>query len=143
MKGLALKYVFSLIVAIVLIVVSINFILNFLKPIEAPEPGITADMRYFCSRRNHTSIRKEELKLLLKAFLEGQCNYFVGKMAEDVSMRELEMMVNTLVLSKEDCSLPETATRTLFVSGELRKGVSFNITRREIKNSDVLICGSS
>jgi hypothetical protein len=147
MKGIALGYVFTVVVLVVAIVVAVGIIMNFLNPGIIPPANHVVDVRYACIQYNETKISFESFKILLYGFLTDQCKYFVGELRDTATTddlvrvsKEIDENVNVILLSS--CETPTTAAHNLYVccSGNLEKDKTFNITRKEIKNSDVLIC---
>jgi hypothetical protein len=140
-----LKYVAAVIVAFVVIVVFVGFYIGLFK--INPELNQHVDVKYACSQLNGTTISKSDLETILYGFLTNQCNYFEFKLNENLQFSEIEKIVHRInnkaeVLPKNDCELPLTATNTVFVccSGVLEQGKPINISKKQIINSDVLIC---
>jgi hypothetical protein len=147
MKGMALEYPFTLIVAVVVILVMIGIIATVLKGKLIPEDTNIVDVRYACSQLNNSQISYDNFKVLVYGFFTEQCKNFVGKLKETVTLQDMERAVEEVderikVIQVSECSMPTVSARTLYVCcGEsLEKNKVINIVRKEIKNSDVLIC---
>jgi hypothetical protein len=147
MKGMALKYVFAIIVAVVVILVSIGILRNIIGPGVIPQTNQIIDVRYACVQYNDTRITFGNFKTLLYGFLTDQCKYFVGRLKEAATVdnlkeavKEIDENVDVFLLS--GCELPTISAHNLYLccNSTLDKDKTFNITRKEIKNSDVLIC---
>jgi hypothetical protein len=140
-----LKYVAAVIVGFAVVVVFISFYIGLFK--LKPAIDWHVDVRYACSQLNGTIISKSDFETILYGFLTDQCNYFEFELKQSMEMKELEEIVkgideNAMVARKNNCELPITATRTVFVccSDLLQIGKPINISKRKIINSDVLIC---
>jgi len=147
MKGMALEYVFVILLAVVAVVVGISIATNIISPRIIPRTNQVVDVKYACVQYNETNITFENLKILLYGFLTDQCKYFVGKIKETVTVddlnraaKEIDEDVDVILLSS--CELPTISAHNLYVccNNTIEKDKTFNITRKEIKNSDVLIC---
>lgn len=142
---MALEYVFAVIVAVVFIFVSVS--ISILKPDIIPNTNHVIDVRYACVQYNDTEIDFESFKTLLYGFMTDQCKYFTGKLKQSATIddlkraaTEIDKKVNVVTLSS--CEMPTAAAGNLYLccSEVLEKDKTFNITRKEITNSDVLIC---
>jgi hypothetical protein len=147
MKGMALEYVFVVIVAVVAIVVGISMLTNIISPGIIPPMNQVVDVKYACAQYNETKITFENLKTLLYGFLTDQCKYFVGELKETATIDDLkraakEINKNIAVVVLSSCELPTISAHNLYIycNSTLEKDKTFNITRKEIKYSDVLIC---
>jgi hypothetical protein len=147
MKALALEYPFTILIAVIVIIVSISMIITIIKPELIPKIPIETDVRYACSKYNNSAIKFENFKVILYGFLKSQCNNFSAILEEGISFDDIVRAVNGIdekvqVIEFNKCSLPETNTGNVYVCCKKFFGVGekINITRREIKNSDVLIC---
>jgi hypothetical protein len=134
-----------MIVAVVAIMIFLGFSTGLLK--IKFEKNEYVDVKYFCSELNKTKISKEDLKTILYGFLTSQCNYFEFELKQSIGINELEEIAkeidkNVVVAPKNNCELPITATKTIFVccSAQLKPEKPINISKRKIINSDVLIC---
>lgn len=143
-----LGYAVSFLLFIIVIAVAITIVKNFSKPPEV-SPEINLDLKYACSQFNETAINTDNLRLLILAFLNGQCNSFTGTLKEKITFKEIEQLVldfdKTIpVVLTDRCSLPQTSTRSVFICCNeiLEENKVINIVQKEIKNSDILICGS-
>jgi hypothetical protein len=148
MKALALEYPFTILVAVVVILVSISIVITVIKPELIPRIQIETDVKYVCVQYNNSKINFQNLKTVIYGFLKGQCNSFFAVLEEGLSFDDIKRVVNEIdekiqVIEFQKCSLPETNTGNVYVCCKKFFGVGekINITRREIKNSDVLICG--
>lgn len=147
MKGMALEYVFVILVGVVVFVVGVGIAKNILNPGSFPQTDHSVDVRYACIQYNESEIGFENFKTLLYGFLTGQCKYFVGELREGATIddmkravKEIDKTVNVILLSS--CESPTINAHNLYVccNETLEKYKTFNITRKELKNSDVLIC---
>ena len=148
MKALALEYPFTILIVIIMIVISISIIITVIKPELIPKIQVETDVRYACSKYNNSAIRFENFKTILYGFLKNQCNNFSATLEESMSFDDIERAVKEIdekvqVVELNKCRFPETNTGSVYVCCKnfFTAGEKVNITRREIKNSDVLICG--
>jgi hypothetical protein len=148
MKALALEFPFIILIAAILILVSISIIITIIKPELIPRIQMETDVRYACSKYNNSAIRFENFKTILYGFLKNRCNSFSAILEEGMSFDDITRAVKEIdekvqVVEFNKCSLPETNTGNVYVCCKkfFGMGEKINITRREIKNSDVLICG--
>jgi hypothetical protein len=147
MRGMALEYPFVMLVAFVVIIVVIGIVATVLKGRFVPEDGNPIDVRYACSNLNNSQISYDNFKTLIYGFFTEQCKNFVGELKETVTFEDMQRAVQEIdekikIVKISECSLPTVSARTLYVCcGEvLEKNKVINIIRKEIKNSDVLIC---
>jgi hypothetical protein len=147
MKGIALEYVFAFAVVIVVILISISIITGLIKPELIPEFRVVTDVRYACSRYNNTKITFENFKTVLYGFLTDQCNNFSAELSQDITLEDLERAVKEVdrrieVIQLSECHFLGTNTHSVYTccGNVFEAGKNINITRREIKYSDVLIC---
>jgi len=147
MKGMALEYVFATVVAVVVIFVMIEIISTILKGKLIPENPNIVDVRYACSQLNNTQISYENFKTLVYGFFTEQCKNFVGRLKESVTLEDMQRAVKEVdekikVIPISECGFPTISARTLYVccGNVLEKNKVINIVRKEIKNSDVLVC---
>ena len=147
MKGIALEYVFVIFVVVVAILVGIGIMTNVITPGIIPRTNQIVDVRYACIQYNETKINFESFETLLYGFLTDQCKYFVGELKEAATVddlkrvaKEIDETVDVVLLSR--CELPTISAHNIYLccNETLEKNKTFNITRKEIKNSDVLIC---
>jgi len=148
MKGIALEYVFAIIVVVIVILISISLVINILKPEWIPEFRVVTDVRYTCAQLNGSKITFEDFKTVLYGFLTDQCNNFSAELKQSINFDDIQRAVKdiegkTEVIQLESCHFLKTNTQTVYTccSDMFESGKKINITRREIKNSDVLICG--
>ena len=147
MKGIALEYIFVIFVAVVVIIVTVAIMTGLISPGLIPPINNVVDVRYACIQYNETRVSSENFKVLLYGFLTSQCKYFMGELQNTVTadylknaVKEIDKDVNVVFLSS--CSSPPIPTHTLFVccNQTLEKDKTFNMTAKQIKDSDVLIC---
>jgi len=147
MKGMVLEYVFVIAVAVVVILVGIGIATNVISPGVVPKTDQVVDVKYACIQYNETTVGFESFKTLLYGFLTDQCKYFTGNLKETVTVddlkravKEIDKSVSVIILPM--CEMPTVEAHNLYFccKENLEKGKTFNITRKEIKNSDVLIC---
>lgn len=147
MKGMALEYIFVIFIAVVVIIVGVGILTNIINPGIVPQTNQVVDVRYACVQYNETKITFENFKTLLYGFLTDQCKYFFGEPKETITFddlkraaKEIDKSVNVILLS--NCRAPTISAHNLYVccSENLEKDKTINITRKEIKNSDVLVC---
>jgi hypothetical protein len=148
MKALVLEYPFAILVAVLVILVSISLIIKIFKPELIPKIQTEANVTYACAQYNNSRIKFQVFKTILYGFLKAQCNNFSATLDEGMSFDDLARAVKEIdervqVVEFWRCSLPETNTGSVYVCCKnfFEAGENINITRREIKNSDVLICG--
>ena len=147
MKGMALEYAFIIIIVVVVIVVGVAILRAFINPGNIPPTDQVVDVKYACVQYNETRVGLEDFKTLLYGFLTDQCRIFVGELKQTVSIDDLKGMVKEIdgsinVIALPSCEMPTIQAHNLYVyfNESLKRSKSFNITRKEIKNSDVLIC---
>jgi len=148
MKGIALEYVFIIVVMVVVILVSISIIVGVIKPELLPEFRVVTDVRYACSEYNSTQITFENFKTVLYGFLTDQCNNFSAELRQDITFEDIKRAAKEVdrkieVVQLSSCHFLGTNTHSVYTCCDdiFETGKKINITRREIKNSDVLICG--
>jgi hypothetical protein len=148
MKGIALEYVFAIAIVIVVTLVSIGIIIGIIKPELIPEFRVVTDVKYACSEYNNTKITFEDFKTVLYGFLTDQCNNFSSELKQEITLEDIERAVKEVdgkieVIQLSDCHFLSTNTHSVYTccGNIFEAGKKINITRREIKNSDVLICG--
>ena len=147
MKGMVLEYPFTLALVVVVIMVAIGIVLAIMNQFSVKPPSFPTDVRYSCIQFNNTNIRFDDLRIVLYGFLTDQCNNFTASLIHTVGMQDLQRVANEIdksikVINITECKLPNFDTHTLYLccKQELDRNEVFNITRKEIKNSDVLIC---
>lgn len=141
LKGLGLKYPFLLMVAIIFIAVVGKFIQNIFMRAEVPEIEGEIDVRYACSVYNNTSIGYDELVPILYGFKTEQCNNFVARLEENISLDKVERILGKDAVRLDECKLPITNTGSLYVvvgGDELDGGII--LRRREVENGDLIVC---
>jgi len=148
MKGIALEYIFAVAIIAVVIVVSIGFITGLVKPEFIPRIRLVSDVRYACAQHNGTQISFDNFKTVLYGFLTDQCSSFSAELKQGMTIDDIrraaeETEEGMQVVQLNSCHFLGTNTHTVYVccSDLFEAGKNINITRREIKNSDVLICG--
>lgn len=148
MKGIATEYVFAVAVAIVVILVSIGIVINSINPELIPRFRFISDVRYACAQYNNTQINFENFKTVLYGFLTDQCNNFSAELKQGITLDDIQRAVEeteskTEVIQLDYCHFLETNIHAIYTccKNTFEAGEKINITRREIKNSDVLICG--
>jgi hypothetical protein len=148
MKGLALEYPFTILIAIAVILISISIILTIIKPELIPRMHTEVDVRYACSKYNNSRINFENFKTILYGFLTDQCSNFSAILKESMSLDDIKRAVREIdekvqVIEINNCNFFETNTGNIYVCCKnfFSSGEKINITKKEIKNSDVLICG--
>jgi hypothetical protein len=148
MKALILEYPFTILIAALVILISISLVLITIKPEIIPSFRVITDVRYVCVQYNNTRIKFENFKTILYGFLTDQCNNFSATLEEGMSFDDISRAVREIdkrvqVVELEKCNFPETNTGSVYVCCKnfFIPGENINITRKQIKNSDVLICG--
>ncbi len=148
MKGNALEYIFIALLAIVFIVVVISIIKNFLRPEVIPKEKRIIDVRYACSKYNNSRINYENFKTVLYGFLTDQCNNFSAVLDQKIRFEDIAKSVKEIdekreIIKLSYCHFLETNTGSVYTCcrDSFEMGEKINITRREIKYSDILICG--
>lgn len=142
-----LEYVFVMVIAVVVILVMIGIISNLLKGKPVPDGGNIIDVKYACTQYNNSKITYENFKTLIYGFFTEQCENFVGELKETITLQDMQRAVgdvdkNINVVPISACNFPTISARTLYVccNETLTKNKVINIVRKEIKNSDVLVC---
>ncbi|MEM5829289.1 MAG: hypothetical protein QW040_00425 [Candidatus Aenigmatarchaeota archaeon] len=148
MKGIALEYISAITITVFVICISIAFITGIIKPEFILRPKDFTNAKYTCSQYNNSKINLENLKVVLYGFLTDQCNNFHSTLSQDVTFEDIERVVKEIdkginLIKLTECKFLETNTHSVYIccDNSFLTGESINITRREIKNSDVLICG--
>jgi hypothetical protein len=120
---------------------------DLINPGLIPPWNQIVDVRYACVQYNETKVSPENFKILLYGFLTDQCKNFVGELQYTSTSAYLSNMVkdidkNVNVVFLSNCSSPTLAAHNVYVccNRTLEKDKTFNITAKQIKNSDVLIC---
>lgn len=144
MLGLALKQIFILFITLVFIVAMVSFILKIYKSWEILSIDGSVDVRYACVSYNNTKIGLEEFETILYGFMTNQCDDMFFELREEVMEKDVKKIAGEInVVKIEECKLPKVNTNTLYLvldDDRFNTGKIVNITKREIKNSDVLIC---
>ncbi|MEM5867821.1 MAG: hypothetical protein QXG39_07870 [Candidatus Aenigmatarchaeota archaeon] len=146
MKGLTLDYVFVMMVGVAVICVAVAIIAGFLKPEFIFKPKWITEVKYACSKYNNSKINLENLKVVIYGFLTGQCNDFYSQLTQDIKFEDVKRIVGEIdgkvnVILLRECEFLKTNTHSVYVCcDKFESGESINIKRREIKNSDVLVC---
>ena len=150
MKGFTLQLPFLILIMCVVVTVSVLILLNFLGYNILSMPKFPVDVRYACSNYNNTRISYEKMKTIIYGFLNDQCNNFSATLEQTVTFQDIkkaaeEIDNKVLVIDIDNCKLPSVSSHSVYVccSNIFASGKSINITRKEIKNSDVLICGDT
>lgn len=142
-----LEWPFAILIAVIVILIAIGILLNFFKQLIFPELKVKVDVRYACFEYNNSEITYENFKILLYGFLTGQCNNFFANLSQGITLddirrtaKEIDEEIN--VIDVDFCKLPSVNSYSVYVccNDVLDAGKTINITRREIINSDVLIC---
>jgi hypothetical protein len=148
MRGLALNYLFLLLIAIVFIVVGVNILRYFYGKTRLNENLIhPIDISYTCTQLNNTEISFQEFKDILYGFLTSQCNDFFARMKQRMTLQDVNRAVKAIdptveVIKIDECMLPSVNSHTVYLNfSEIGEGQNIYLVRREIDNSDVLICG--
>ncbi|MDI6825839.1 MAG: hypothetical protein QMD36_01430 [Candidatus Aenigmarchaeota archaeon] len=149
MKGLALNYLFLLLIVVVFIVVGIGILRYFYGGTKLDQNEITypMDVRYTCIQINNTEISFQDFQDVLYGFLTGQCNDFSAKTSQRMTLSDVNRAVKAIdssveVIKINECMLPSVNTHTVYLNfSEIEEGRNIYLARREIDDSDVLICG--
>jgi hypothetical protein len=113
-----------------------------------PKIQFVSDVRYACAQYNGTRISFDNFKTVLYGFITGQCNNFSAELGQGITIDDIKRVAEESekgiqVVQLSSCHFLETNTHTIYTccSDLFESGKNINITRRQIKNSDVLICG--
>lgn len=148
MKGLSIEYIAFIILFLLVIVIGIGIINNLYKKTPPPENNIVYNVTYKCILLNDTSINFDDFRDILYGFTTDQCNNFQAELTEKITFEDIVRIINnwslsTPVIKMEECKLPNTNSHNIYVnfnSGEIKPNSKVYLKRREIKNSDILIC---
>ena len=147
MKGLVLKYPILILIVIVVIIVSIEILKYFSEQVDYPNDiNFPSNAQYLCVQLNDTEIDFEDFQDVLYGFLKGQCNDFFAKTKQRINIDDIKRFINTMdssiqVIQIDECILPKVNTHTVYVNfNEIERERNIYLKRREIDNSDVLIC---
>jgi hypothetical protein len=148
MKGLALNYVFLLFIVLVFIVVAIGILRYFYEQTNVDQNDIThpIDVRYTCIQLNNTEISFQDFQDILYGFLTSQCNSLTAKMGQKITSSDISRAVKAIdksveVIKINECILPNVNSHTVYLNfSEIEEGRNIYLGRREIDNSDLLIC---
>lgn len=145
MKGLALKYPIMVILLMVFLIVGLGIVKHFYKPINNGVDNFPPDVSYMCIQLNNTLIGFQDFQDILYGFLTDQCNGFQAEINQKVTISDIRRVTGEIdpsvqVILIDECRLPEVNSHTVYVNfTEIEKNIY--LSRREIMNSDVLICG--
>lgn len=148
MKGLALNYVFLLLIVLVFIVVAIAILRYFYGQINIDQDNIIQpiDVRYTCIQLNNTEINFQDFQDILYGFLTSQCNGFSAKVDQSITLSDVNRAVKAIdksveVIKINECVLPNVNSHTVYLNfSKVEEGRNIYLGRREIHNSDILIC---
>jgi len=147
MKGLALNYLFLLVIVIIFIIVGVSIVRYFYEHIKPDQNDNTkVDVRYACIQLNNTEINSQDFEDVMYGFLTGQCNNFSAKTSQRMTISDINRVVKSIDNSVEvikigECKLPSVKTHTVYLNfSEIEEGRNIYLVGREIYNSDVLIC---
>ena len=149
MKGLVLNYLFLVIILFIFLVVGIGIVNYFYQGtnFDKNEFKPPIDVSYTCIQLNNTEISFQDFQDVLYGFLTGQCNDFSAITTQGMSLSDVDRAVKAIdssvsVLKIEECVLPGVNSHTVYLNfSEIKSERNIYLTRREIDNSDVLICG--
>ena len=148
MKGLALEYPVLIFIVIVVVIVAIGIIKHFSEQVDFSDGmDFPPNPQYLCAQLNNTEINFEDFQDVLYGFLKGKCNDFFGTTNEGININDIKSIVKIIdksvkVVQTSECTMPNVNTHTVYVNftGIEREG-NIYLKRKEIDNSDVLICG--
>ncbi|MEM5878580.1 MAG: hypothetical protein QXF12_06925 [Candidatus Aenigmatarchaeota archaeon] len=144
MKGFHLNYVFYAIIFVVFIYVSVLIIKNIAKPPKNVDYSI--DSSYFCNNMNGATVSKGEFSDVLASFIIGNCKEVTVYVSEGLTFQDLKQMANQLdkdrnVLKIDECELFSINTGSIFANfDEAESNDKIYLNRKEILNSDILVC---
>lgn len=122
----------------------VSFILKIYKSWGIPSIDGSIDVRYACVSYNNTKIGLEEFETILYGFMTDQCNNMFFELREEVTEKDIKRIAGEInVVKIKECKLPKVNTNTLYLvldDDRFNIGKIVNITRREIRKSDILIC---
>jgi hypothetical protein len=99
-----------------------------------------------CIQLNNTEINSQDFEDVMYGFLTGQCNNFSAKTSQRMTISDINRVVKYIDNSVEvikigECTLPSVKTHTVYLNfSEIEEGRNIYLVRKEIYNSDVLIC---
>lgn len=147
-KGLALEYVFLLVVFFVVVVVGIMIVEHFYRQSEKQiDVNIGADVSYMCIQLNESLISFQDFQDLLYGFMTGQCYGFQGAIKQGLTIDDIRRIVGSIddsaqVIYIQECKLPQINSGNVYVNfSEIPANSNLYLTRKKINNSDILICG--
>lgn len=144
MKGFHLSYIFYIVLFIVFAYVSILLVKNIAKPPRDIDYDI--DSSYFCNSINEAVVSKSEFHDILASFVIGNCKEAYVYVSEGISFKEIQDMIYGLdksrnVLKTQECEFFSVNTGNVFVSfDEAEPNDKIYLNRKEILNSDILVC---
>jgi len=146
-KGLALEYVFLLVIFSVTIVVGIMLVNHFYKQADEPiDIDIDSDFTYMCVQLNGTSITFQDFQDILYGFISDQCFDFHATTKQKITIDDIRRVANSIdnsyqVIQIQECKLPEVNSGNIYVTfSEISSDSNLYLTRKKINNSDILIC---
>jgi hypothetical protein len=149
MKGLTLNYIFLLLLVLVFIGVAIGIIMYFYGQNKVDKDDIVhpVDVKYTCVQLNNTKISFQDFQDILYGFITSQCNDFSAKTDQKITFSDIDRAVKSIdqsieVVKINECRMPSVNTHTVYMNfSEVGEGRNIYLVRREIDNSDLLICG--
>jgi hypothetical protein len=108
--------------------------------------NMKVDVGYACIQLNNTEISSQDFEDIMYGFLTGQCNNFSAKTSQRMTISDVSRVVKSIDNSVEvikigECTLPSVKTHTVYLNfSEIEEGRNIYLVRKEIYNSDVLIC---
>jgi len=135
-------------IVLVFIVVSIGILRYFYGQTNIDQNNIIhpIDVRYTCIQLNNTEISFQDFQDILYGFLTGQCNGFSAKVDQSITLSDVNRAVKAIdksveVIKINECVLPNVNSHTVYLNfSEIEEGRNIYLGRREIDNSDLLIC---
>ena len=125
---------------------SIGIIKYFSEQVDLDLNNFPSNTQYLCVQLNETEIDFEDFQDILYSFLKGECNDFYAKTNQRITYTDIKRFVNTIdssiqIIQIDECILPTVNTHTVYVNfTEIEVEGNIYLKRREIDNSDVLIC---
>lgn len=149
MKGLALEYPVSILILLMVVVVAIGVIMYFSSQAEhdSNKIDLPADVKYACTQLNDTKMSFQDFQSILYGFLTGQCNNFVAETKQRITASDIERVTKSIdstvqVIQINKCKLPDVNSHKVYINFSIiDEDHNIYLTRKEIDNSDVLICG--
>lgn len=151
MKGLAVEYILLFFLLVIVVFVGIGIINFFYKQAPKTLDRIVYNVTFQCIEFNDTAISFNDFKDILYGFSTGQCNNFYATSKNKITIDDIKRVSSNWdesiqVIQIDECKLPTINSHTIYVSfneNEIKSNSDIYLKRKEVKDSDILICSGA